>query len=253
MIGHVIDELPLLLTGEADRATVAAVSAHLRMCEDCRDELIEVIAGHAALTSAAKYAPDLVDPVVADAAPAGRSEVSGPRAAPIDLSSVFAQVRAEVDAEAETPADDVVRPLVARTRSRRTWLAAAAAVVVLGGGAGAYFAVSGSSSPAGQHVALSAFDKGTTSASARLIGGDELTLDASSLPRLAAEQYYEVWLTNGARTAMAPIGLLDADRKASFAVPATEMASYAAVEVSVQDTSGVGSYSGQSVLRGSYA
>ena len=52
---------------------------------------------------------------------------------------------------------------------------------------------------------------------------------------------------------MAPIGVLDADRKASFSVPASELSSYAAVEISVQDTAGVGTYSGQSVLRGSYA
>ena len=55
--GHVFDELPQLLTGEADRATVAAVAAHLRDCDDCRDELIAAVAAHAALTSAAQFAP----------------------------------------------------------------------------------------------------------------------------------------------------------------------------------------------------
>jgi hypothetical protein len=72
-------------------------------------------------------------------------------------------------------------------------------------------------------------------------------------PALGAGRYYEVWLTNGARTSMAPIGVLGSDGTAEFRVPATEMATYAAIEVSVQDTNGVGTYSGHSVLRGNYA
>ncbi len=248
---HVVDELPRLLTGEADRATVAAVSTHLRSCEDCRDQLVEVIVGHAALASAATYAPRLVDPELTGAP---RLTDSAPEF-PIDLSAVFAQIRSEVEVEepAAAPADD----LTARRRSnnaRRNWLIAAAAVVVLGGGAGTYLATSGGSShPVTRDVALAAFDQGTTTASAQMIGGDELSLDASSLPQLPVGHYYEVWLTNPARTSMAPIGLLDADRKADFTVPASEMSAYAAVEVSVQDTAGQGAFSGESVLRGSYA
>jgi hypothetical protein len=47
--------------------------------------------------------------------------------------------------------------------------------------------------------------------------------------------------------------VLDADRKASITVPDSEMSTYAAIEVSVQDTAGIGAYSGHSVLRGSYS
>jgi hypothetical protein len=39
----------------------------------------------------------------------------------------------------------------------------------------------------------------------------------------------------------------------TFTVQNAEMTGYAAIEVSVQATHGVGSYSGVSVLRGSYA
>jgi hypothetical protein len=237
--GHVFDELPQLLTGEADRATVAAVSTHLRGCEDCREELIAAIAAHAALMSAAKYAPELAE--------AGRtsSELtpsSDDLAQIPDLSAVFAQIRGEVDTSARTT-----------RQPRRIWLVAAAAVVVLGlGGTGAYLATSSSSQPS-RALSLQAFGQGTTSASARLIGADKMTLDASSLPALPAGHYYEVWLTNATRTSMAPVGLLAADRTARFTIPPSEMSAYAAVEVSVQDTSGVGTYSGHSVLRGTYA
>jgi Anti-sigma-K factor rskA len=240
--GHVFDELPQLLTGEADRATVAAVSTHLRGCEDCREELIAAIAAHAALMSAAKYAPELAE---AGRTPSALQFASDDLSPIPDLSAVFAQIRGEVDDRATTTRQP--------RQSRRIWLVAAAAVLVLGlGGTGAYLATSGSSQPS-RALSLQAFDEGTSSASAKLIGSDQMTLDASSLPALPAGRYYEVWLTNGARTSMAPVGLLAADRTARFTIPSTEMSSYAAVEVSVQDTSGVGTYSGHSVLRGTYA
>jgi hypothetical protein len=269
--GHVFDELPLLLTGEADRATVAAVTVHLRECDDCRDELIAALAGHAALMSAAKYAPDLISAQPGSFAPAGSTDPSGPPDTPLraDLSAVFAEVRAEVDREVarrDTEGTDagprhrprsVSRPPLKSTSRpasrRRVWLAAAAAVVVVGAGGGAYLAQSGGSSTPTRSLALAAYGEGTTAASAKLIGNDKMNLDASSLPSLATGSYYEVWLTNAARTSMAPVGILDSDRKATITVPASEMAGYAAVEVSVQKTAGVGNYSGQSVLRGSYA
>jgi Anti-sigma-K factor rskA len=237
--GHVFDELPQLLTGEADRATVAAVSIHLRGCEDCREELIAAITAHAALMSAAKYAPELAD---AGRIPSALQLSSDDSSQLPDLSAVFAQVRAEADDGART-----------RRHPRRTWLVAAAAVLALGlGGTGAYLATSSSSQPS-RALSLQAFGDGTSSASAKLIGDDRMTLDASSLPALPAGRYYEVWLTNGARTSMAPVGLLGADRTAQLTIPSSEMSSYAAVEVSVQDTAGIGTYSGHSVLRGTYA
>ncbi len=243
MTEHVFDELPQVLTGEADRATVSAVATHLRECDDCRDELIGALVAHAALASSVKFAPELVRPERAET-----STASAPPAAP-DLTALFAQVRAE--------AEPVMLTGTHRNRSarpRRTWLVAAAAAVVLALGGGAVYAAVGSNSgPSSRTLALSAFDQGTTPASAKLTGNDQMTIDASSLPALANGSYYEVWLTNPARTAMAPVGVLNADRKASITVPDSEMSTYAAIEVSVQDTAGVGAYSGHSVLRGSYS
>jgi hypothetical protein len=248
MTEHVFDELPQVLTGEADRATVSAVATHLRECDDCRDELIGALVAHAALASSVKFAPELVRPDLAGKTIATVSEFP---AAP-DLTALFAQVRAEAEAE------PVVTAGAHRNRSdhrpRRTWLVAAAAAVVLALGGGAVYAATGhNSGPSSRTLALSAFDQGTTPASAKLTSNDQMTIDASSLPALANGSYYEVWLTNPARTSMAPVGVLDADRKASITVPDSEMSTYAAVEVSVQDTAGVGAYSGHSVLRGSYS
>jgi hypothetical protein len=259
---HVFDELPRLLSGEADRITVGAMATHLRGCPDCRDELISAAVANAALLSAVRYAPTLVD--VADIAGAGAagpssgahaaaSDRPGPGLQPLpDLSAVFAEVRAELAAEdAESNVVDLGQ---ARRGRRATWLVAAAVVGLVVVGGGGYLAGHGlPSSPTSRPLALHAFDQGTSPASARLVGDDKMVLDASSLPRLSGGSYYEVWLTNNARTSMAPIGLLGSDGKADLSVPASEMSNYAAVEVSVQDSSGVGSYSGHSVLRGSYA
>jgi hypothetical protein len=256
MTEHVFDELPRLLSGDADRAAVAAVAAHLRECADCNDELISAVAAHAALMSSARYAPELAND-------AEQRQTLAPAAAePLpDMSLVFAEIRREL-AEAEhspapspepTPLLSRTRPKARRRRTVQYGLVAAAVSVGLVGG-GVYVADRATShNPSARAVALDAYGIGTSAAGAKLIGGDEMVIDASSLPALASGQYYEVWLTNGARTAMAPVGQLDADGMGTFTVQNAEMTGYAAIEVSVQATHGVGSYSGVSVLRGSYA
>jgi hypothetical protein len=57
---HVFDDLPGLLAGELGRAETGRVSAHLRACEDCRQELVLVVTAAAALRSAARFAPQAV-------------------------------------------------------------------------------------------------------------------------------------------------------------------------------------------------
>lgn len=244
MTEHVFDELPQLLSGDADRATVVTVAAHVRECADCREELISAVVAHAALMSSVRFAPEL--PVIDQAVDRAASPAPLP-----DLSPVFAQIRREI---AEADAAGPTRTTRRRRPTVRYGLVAAAVALGLIAGGGIYAAErSATSSSASRDVALSAYGIGTSPASAKLIGGDKMVVDASSLPSLASGHYYEVWLTNGQRSAMAPVGQLDADKKGTFVVPATEMSGYAAIEVSVQMTGGVGSYSGVSVLRGSYA
>ena len=240
MSEHVFDELPRLLSGEADRATVSNAAAHLRACEDCRHELISAVVSHAALTSAVRFAPDLTvrdERIV--------SALADAESLP-DLSSIFAQVRQEASA-VEPPG--MSAPV---QRSRIRWLVAASVAAVAVAGAGIAIATNHGGA-ATTSVALAAYDQGKTSAKVKLVGGHEIKLDAGSLPRLGDGQYYEVWLTDAARVKMAPVGQLNSTGEGDFTVSTSALKTFSAVEVSVQQTAGTGKYSGVSVLRGSYS
>ena len=271
MSEHVFDDLPQLLSGEAERDTVMAVAAHLRSCEDCRNELVSALVAHAVLMSAVRFAPDLRLTPKFDEATVGSWTESGPHhettlpaessalAELPDLSGLFAQIRAEKAESASESAPEAVDELstrrAARSGGRRyAWIAAAAIVVLGVGGGGVALAKNGpSSSPATRSVALDAYDEGSMPATAQLVGKDTIKLNAAALPVLETGRYYEVWLTNSTRTAMAPVGQLDSGGKGTFRVPVSEVANYGAIEVSVQSTQNAGAYSGVSVLRGSYA
>lgn len=248
MSNHLTDELPRLLTGEASHEAVLEAAAHLRTCVDCQQELVSAVVAHASLTSAQRFAPEIVA-----RGQAGNftnhtetdSDEHSQRELP-DLSAVFAQVRRE--------ADDGFRPeRDPRPTQRRNYLfAAAAAVVLAGAGTGIYFATTsgGSSAPAARTVALSAFDKGTTAATARISGGT-IDVTATSLPKLTAQRY-EVWLTDSKRTRMQPIGWITDGGTAQLTVPVDLMKHYNDLEVSIQDLGARSyNYSGTSVLRGS--
>jgi hypothetical protein len=238
MSTHVADDLPRLLTGEASRNEVMAAAAHLRECTDCQQELVSAVVAHSSLSSAQRFAPEII---------AWNEDAAGAPPAPAeslpDLTSMFEQVRSES-----------TEPAVARHRSARLLVAAAAAGLVLGGGGAVagYELSSGSSAPSGRPVALAAYDVGTHAASARL-GDGRLSIDAASLPKLTSDQRYEVWLTNSARTAMQPVGWIGGDGRATLTVPPDLAAQFSAIEVSVQRLDApTYDYSGTSVLRGSY-
>jgi hypothetical protein len=237
--GHISDGLPRLLSGEASRDDVIAAAAHLRTCEDCQQELVSAVVAHASLTSAQRFAPE----IVARAAGFGPHSTELDAALP-DLSEMFEQVRAESTATSRARARWSHRPMLAAA-------GVAAGVLVVGGAIAAVEGHHSSSAPS-QSIALSAFDEGSSNARAT-VSGDTMKVDAASLPKLDANERYEVWLTNGSRTQMKPIGWLGDNGKASLTVPSTLMTSYSDVEVSVQQVDVPSySYSGTSVLRGSY-
>jgi hypothetical protein len=241
MNGHVHEELALLLRGEADHQTVNDVAAHLRGCEDCRQELISALVAHASLTSAAVLAQGRSSRRVA--AEAG----AAPDAPLPDLSAVFAQVRAEASESASESA-----PTSHPHRAwRGRWVAAAAVLgLAVGGGAVAASTQLGGQ-PSTRTVRLAAFGAGTVPATAKVLGRDEMTLNAASLPSPGAGKLYEVWLTNSARTRMYAVGSLGANRTGTFTVAADLIGTYSAIEVSVQPLND-SAYSGVSVLRGAY-
>jgi hypothetical protein len=242
--GHVSDDLPRLLTGEASRDEVMAAAAHLRDCVDCRDELISDVVAHASLRSAQRFAPE----IIAELLPGGADDAAGEAAddagqadRPLpDLSAVFEQVRRE-SAEPE--------PTVVPTRrSRRLLAAAAAAFVVVAGGVTIY-EVASSPSETGRTVRLGPFGVGRTSGTAHINGGT-ITVNAASLPDLE-NRFYEVWLTNKARTEMQPVGWLGTDGIARISVRSGMLVKFPDLEVSVQDPAKGYQYSNVSVLRGS--
>lgn len=253
MSAHISDELPRLLTGEANRETVLAAAEHLRTCVDCQHELISAVVAHASLTSAERFAPEIVSGLPPalftdrsdDAQPAsepagGSRERPGP-ALP-DLSALFARVRAEAASSA-------------RPSRRRHLVAAAAAAVLIGGGATVYVATSdqGSHPNPSRTVRLAAFGVGTSPATATVTDTGTMKIDASALPHVAGKRY-EVWLTNRARTAMQPVGWLGTNGTAAMTVPTDLMTRFSDIEVSVQPVAAKSyDYSGTSVLRGNYS
>ena len=235
MSAHVFDELPLLLSGEADRDTVMNAAAHLRECADCRQELVSALVAHASLTSAQRFAPELAATGDDREPTAGETALAMP-----DLSAVFAQARSDAAATAQR---------VQRSRHRNRIVAAAAAVVVVGGGIAGGLLATQSPGPAQRTVRL----VGAThvSATATLIGGDHMRIDATGLPALGPRRQYEVWLTNPAGTAMQSVGFIGPDRRADISVPAPLMGRYQDIAVSVQGISQT-KFSGKVVLHGSY-
>lgn len=254
MSAHITDELPRLLTGEANRDTVLSAAAHLRTCVDCQHELVSAVVAHASLTSAQRFAPEIVSRPESPAITADAGS-PGDAAAPLpDLSAVFEQVRREA-AEGYAPPREPVRRDADRSdeprgsRRVRILAAAAAAAVVVGGGVAIYAATSGNGTPGTRTVALAAYDTGSSAGTAR-IGDGTIDVSATSLPRMASKRY-EIWLTNTQRTRMQPIGWIGNNGTAHLTVPTALMSRYNDLEISVQDVGAANyNYSGTSVLRG---
>jgi Anti-sigma-K factor rskA len=231
---HVAEDLPLLLTGDAPREAVQAAADHLRGCDDCRQELVAAVTAHAALTSAHRFAADLVTP--SSVSPGGANP-------PLpDLGTVFDQVREEVAA----------RP-PRRSRVRVFAATAVAAGVLLGAGAVALVELGAGSGSGAHNVALAPFGAGKVAAKATLDTNGRMSIDATALPALDATHRYEVWLTDDTRTRMQPIGWIDTDGTTQLTVPRNLLQSYRDIEVSVQQVDAATYvYSGTSVLRGMY-
>jgi hypothetical protein len=236
---HISENLPRLLTGDANRDEVLAAAEHLRNCPDCQQELISAVVAHASLTSAHRFAPEIVAAGSADD-DVDEVEAAADTALP-DMSAMFAKVRAEASAAPAKP-----------QQRRRLLAVAAAAAVLVGGGVTLAETVGSSSSQSDtRSVALRPFGVGHRPAKVTLVGGARMRIDATALPRLDGGHFYEVWLTDSARKRMQSVGSIGQDNTAVLTVPGNVMSQYSAIEVSVQRTNQT-AYSGTSVLRGSY-
>ncbi len=244
MSNHITEDIPRLLTGEANRDVVLSAAEHLRSCPDCQQELVSAVVAHASLTSAHRFAPEVVSPPSADDErhPDGPSGDAGPALPP--MTSMFEQIRVE--------AEQTTRHAQAAPKRRRLVAVAAAAVILVGGGAAIAEVATSSSSTSNQHsVALTAFDQGHTAAKVTIVGNRKVSIDARKLPRLDSNHVYELWMTDSARRHMQSVGVLANDNTADFTVSPKSLTHYDNFEVSVQRTNQT-QYSNISVLRGSY-
>ena len=213
MSEHPYEELPSLLFGELDRAGVTRVSDHLAGCDDCRRELAALAATSASLRATARHLQPSVAP--------------GPGAAG------------------------------AARRRRGPLLGLAAALVVAVVAAVALWTV-GPLRPGGDARTVPLAGVGAVTASGRASmagdGGDrQMTVTASGLPALAPGQFYEVWLLDPDAGTVFAVGVLSADGRARFTLPASVVGRYQAVDISLEADDGEPAHSKHSLLRGRYA
>ena len=234
---HVFDDLPMLLTGDATRDVVMAAATHLRSCPDCQQELVSAVVAHASLTSAHRFAPE----ILASDQPLHPQHAGDAGPLP-DMSGLFAQARQDAEVKAAEPG---------RRHRRRRGAVAAAAAVVVGGGVTYGVTQLGPDDSSTRSVSLEG-DLGARDAKVQLIDGGRMRLDASSLPKLGTKQQYEVWLTSKDFDRKQSIGFIDdGTRTAEFAVPQKVMSQYNDIAVSVQGIHET-QFSGKVVLHGRY-
>jgi hypothetical protein len=141
-------------------------------------------------------------------------------------------------------------------------LAAAAALVV--GAAAVGVALSQEDEDPGRRVAaeqtatLEPVDPGSATPSGRVSMATDAELvtrmrvDTVDLPRPPRGGFYYVWLFDPASNKMLPLGQVVPGHRASFDVPASLVAAYSAIDVSLESDDGDPGHSVTSVLRASY-
>jgi len=244
---HPTDELAALIDGELGLEEARAVTGHLRHCEMCKVELVELTAG----ASMARHAASI--------------EASVAPAEPMVLPPLVLPGTTGVAAVAETPqpaghaaaAGAALAPVIELRPRRRppVVLVAAAVVVAL---ITVALVVRGTSAhqPAPLHAALVPVGPlSSAGGTVSMAGGGTtktMVVDAS-LPAAAVRTYYAVWLLDVHTNAMVAVGVLPASGTARFSLPAALVASHDAVDISVQPDNGSTVHSSESVLRARYS
>jgi anti-sigma-K factor RskA len=243
------DEATLALLALGESGVTDDHDAHLSSCEVCRHEVDELTA--IAATSRT-IAPD-------DYPSAPSPEV---------WDRILGEVRAGDGATPGRDAATVNAPVVAleaaRSRRRRSILSVAvAAAVGLVFGVGATLAAThGSTStppPVAQGqvtvAALHPLDTPDASGTAvlRVVSSQSrsVTVTVANLPTTPGT-FYEVWLMDPTDAHLVSLGVLGADGRGAYVVPAgLDLTSYSAVDVSLQPMNGSPDHSRISAVRGS--
>lgn len=226
--------------GEPDRLSLRE-RAHLRFCGSCRERLAE-LRGLVATGRAGQPYP-----------------LQAPR--PAVLAAVQAELAADSTGGAAAPALQAADPLpggLGRSRGRtparygpRVLAAAAVLVVAFGGGTLWY-----SHQSAGEVVAratLAPLPDKAGHGEAELVrrhGVPQLQIVVSPPP--PGDRFEELWLINTDGRRMISLGVVPADGRASYPVPAQSgaLAGYTVVDISLEPYDGDAAHSRNSLLRG---
>lgn len=245
-------DLLALLRGELDNAEILEAADHLDECDDCRRELVLTSTGHALVTSSARTLGR-----------AASRTVSPMTAPPTDAAMVL------------PPLADVagLRRRQVRTRVTQALVAAAAIAVVAAGGYAvggrddrALIAVpaptstptpTGTPNPTG--ITLSAVltpVEGSASGTVNMTDDGVsavMQIETDRLRPTKPGQFYYAWLLDPVTNKMLPLGQVGPGGTASFEVTPELLASYSAVDVSLETDNGNPGHSPHSVLRAVYA
>jgi hypothetical protein len=224
-------DLAALLRGELSNAAALQAAAHARTCGTCADDLIELSLGHGMLTSAVR---------TLGPGPLSHAEPDG-STLPLSLQR-----------RVTTP------------RRRRLAAVAVAAVIAVGAAATATLQLVGGDDP-GRTVAaertatLEPVDPGSDRATGQVSMATDrqsvtrMRVDTVDLPRAPRGGFYYVWLFDPASDKMLPLGQVLPGHRASFDLPASLVAAYSAIDISLESDDGDPGHSVTSVLRASYA
>lgn len=220
-------DLFALVKGELSNITTIEAGDHLAACSSCREELVDVLVGHAVMSRAARTLRSAPAPTVPSAAP---------------------------------ELHDLPHLVMPRRRPSGRLLLAAAAAVIGGTVAGA-LALDGDDAPSKQTpvatperlVALDSVE-GSAVGEVRMVQDDEgtlMTISAPDLPGTDSQHFYQAWLLDPATNKMLTLGLVSGE-STTFRITDDLLAQYAAVDVSLEEDDGDPEHSVTSVLRGSY-
>ena len=224
-------DLTALLRGELGNAAAIDAAEHARECEHCRAELVDDALGHGLLSSARRT-------LAGDDAAVVR--VGAPTALPPELRRELGRHR--------------------HTRALRAGVAAAALVAVGAGvGIGAIQVLRGEEAtqpPAAQQTATLEPVEGSATGTVSMGTQHAITrmqLATKSLPSAPRGDFYYAWLFDPRTNKMLPLGQVTPGTVATFEIPESLVASYSAIDVSLEADDGDPAHSVTSVLRATYA
>jgi anti-sigma factor RsiW len=238
-----------LLSGELAPSTRAGVTAHVRGCPTCTEQLLQTAVMVGELRDAARHAP--VDPAQVPPLDLSLRSLTAPPSV-VGVAPDRGRRRAHLTNRAARAARWVAGP-------RRAGLLLAAAATVAVAFTAGLLAAPGAG-PSGTQPAASAtvqliavgLTPSPASGHASMIGAGptrKMQLTLTGLPQLGPDQHYEVWLMNtrtGRSTAIGPA----ADTTATFDLPESATAGYNALDISRQSDADGAVHSPDSLLRG---